>query len=639
MARIPVEEALDTYGVALWGAGYFHISPEGELTVRPTRDPQREISLVKLVEDMRRQGLETPLLFRFPQIIASRVEELVGSFRAAMAEFGYDGAEYRPAFPMKVNQQREVIDALIEAGRPYHMGLEAGSRAELMAALAMDVADDALTVVNGYKDLETIRLAILGARIGRRVVVVLEKGFELDLVLRAFAEAGPGALPDIGFRVRLHAKGSGKWWKSSGVTAKFGLTIAGLLDCVRRLADAGHLDRSTMVHFHIGSQIPEIRRFKTAIREAARIYAKLRRLGVPVQILDVGGGLGIDYDGSKTASDASMNYSTAEYANDVVYTVKEVCNEEKVPYPTLVSESGRALVAYHSLLVANVLGRIAADAPPERLEPAAGEPRVVQELKAMARDITAKTYLEYYHDASELRDEMVTLFSIGNVSLADRALAEGLYWDISRKALTFARREKIPIEEFEELERAMHEKYVVNFSVFQSTPDHWALDQLFPIVPIQRLREVPTHQGTLVDITCDSDGEIDKFIDVKDINETLPLHRIEAHQEEPYDVAVTLLGAYQDVMGDMHNLFGAPDEALVTINENGAAEIEKIVRGDTVADVLRVFGYPSEDMIGRVRGRLQSRVEDGELAEGNADRLLENYRALFTRGTYLSRLG
>lgn len=637
MARIPVEEALDTYGISLWGAGYFSVSPEGELVVRPTRDPRHEVSLPKLVADMRRRGLETPLLFRFPQIIRNRVEELCGAFRNAMAEFGYEGAGYRPLFPMKVNQQREVIDALIEAGRPYNLGIEAGSRAELIAALGLDVGSDALTVINGYKDLETIRLAIMGARAGRRVVVVLEKGFEIDLVLRAFAEAGEGRLPEIGFRVRLYARGAGKWSKSSGVTSKFGLTIAGLLDAVRRLADAGHLDRASMVHFHIGSQIPEIRRFKAAFREAARIYAKLRRLGVPVSTIDIGGGLAVDYDGSKTASDASMNYSVNEYANDVVYTVKEVCSEEKVPLPTLVSESGRALVAYHSLLVTNVLGRITADVPPERLAPNPNEPRVVSELKSMARDISYKTYLEYYHDAAEMREEMITLFNIGMITLADRATAEGLYWEIARKALAFARREKIPIEEFEDLAATMHEKYVVNFSVFQSTPDHWALDQLFPIMPIQRLREVPNHQATLVDITCDSDGEIDKFIDVKDVKETIPLHLIEAHQEEPYDVGVMLLGAYQDVMGDMHNLFGMPDEVLVTV-DNGEPKVEKVLRGDTVADVLRIFGYPHEELIGTVRGVLARRVEEGSLEEAEAERLLLSYQALFTRGTYLSRI-
>lgn len=639
MSRIPVEEALDTYNIALWGGGYFSINNEGELTVRPTRDPEREVALPKLVAEMRRRGLETPLLFRFPQIVANRVAELVGAFRGAMAEFGYEGAEYLPAFPMKVNQQREVVDALIQAGRDFKMGLEAGSRAELMAALALDVSPGALTVVNGYKDLETMRLAILGARCGRRVVIVIEKQFEIEPLLRAFEEAGPGPLPEVGFRVRLFARGAGKWWKSSGVTAKFGLTTEGLLEVVRRLADAGHLDRASMVHFHIGSQIPEIRRFKTAFREAARFYAKLRRLNVPVSILDVGGGLAVDYDGSKTASDASMNYSIAEYANDVVYAVKEVCAEEKVPLPSLVSESGRALVAYHSLLVANVLGRITSDAAPERLEASLNEPRVVSELRSIVRDINAKNYLEYYHDAGELREEMSTLFAIGMISLADRSMTEGLYWEIARRALAFARREKVPLEEFEELERALHEKYVVNFSVFQSTPDHWALDQLFPIVPIQRLREAPDHQATLVDITCDSDGEIDKFIDIKDIKETLPLHAIEAHQEEPYDIAFTLLGAYQDVMGDMHNLFGMPDEVLVTVGDDGEARVEKVVRGDTVTDVLRIFGYPHEELLGSVRAALMRRVALDELSEDEAERLLASYGALFTRGTYLSRLG
>lgn len=637
MARMPLEDALDTYGISLWGAGFFSISPEGELTVRPTRSPHQEISLPKLLEQVRRQGLETPLLFRFPQIIANRVEELVGAFRNAMSEFGYEGAEYLPVFPMKVNQQREVIDTLVQTGRSYNLGLEVGSRAELMAGLAMELGPDALVIVNGYKDLDTIRLAALGARTGRRVVVVLEKPFELELILRVFQEVGDGVLPDIGFRVRLAAKGAGKWSKSSGITSKFGLTTAGLLEAVRVLSEAGHLERAAMVHFHIGSQIPEIRRFKAAFREAARIYSRLRRLGVPIKILDIGGGLAIDYDGSKTASDASMNYSAAEYANDVVYTVKEVCSEDKVPLPTIVSESGRALVGYHSLLVANVLGQIAADPAPERLEPMSHEPRVVQEMKAMARDISAKTYVEYYHDAVELREEMITLFNIGMISLADRALAEGLFWDIARKAVAFGRREKVMLEEIEELEKQLHEKYILNFSVFQSTPDHWALDQLFPIVPVSRLREEPNHRATLCDITCDSDGEIDRFVDLKDVKDVIGLHDLPTG-DKPYDVAFLMLGAYQDVMGDMHNLLGAPDEVLVTVQEDGIPKIEKIVRGDSVGDVLRVFGYPQEEMIAGIKGKLAALVNQGEMEKAIADRLLENFRALFTRGTYLSRI-
>ncbi|MBP7146931.1 MAG: biosynthetic arginine decarboxylase [Acidobacteria bacterium] len=637
VVRIPVEEALDVYGIHLWGAGYFGISQEGELTVRPTRNVRQELSLPRLVQQARDRGIDTPILFRFPQILKTSVEELVGSFRAAREEFGFQGGSYSPAFPMKVNQNRAVVEALLEAGRAHNLSLEVGSRAELMAALAMDLGEDALTIVNGYKDSETFRLASLGARIGRRVVVVIEKEFEIDLVLRAMEDVEEGALPEIGIRVRLFAKGSGKWWKSSGLTAKFGLTTTALLGAVSRLREAGRLDRLSMVHFHIGSQIPDIRRLKAAFREGARIYAKLRRMGVPVSVLNVGGGLAVDYDGSNTASDASRNYSISEYANDAVFIVKDVCSEEKVPLPLLVSESGRALTAYHSLLVTNTLHTISAD-PPMMLNGTrtpAEKPRVVQELRAMSEDISGKTYREYYHDAIELRDEMATLFNHGLVPLEDRALAEQLFWEIARKALTFARREKIPLEEFEQLEQALDEKYVLNFSVFQSVPDHWALEQLFPIVPISRLREEPDHKATLCDITCDSDGEIDHFVDIKDVKEVLPLHAPVAGQS--YDLAILMLGAYQDVMGDLHNLFGAPDEIHVTMDEDGVARIDKIVEGDTVADVLQIFGYPHEELSERVRVALDARVGAGSLTPHEAKNLHDAYRDMFDRGTYLKR--
>lgn len=636
MARIPLEEALEYYSIPHWGGGYFGINSEGELTVRPTRDPAREVSLPALVREVRARGLETPLIFRFPQILEGKVDELAGAFRNAIEEFNFRGAEYRPIFPIKVNQQRDVVEALLAAGRKHGLGIEAGSRAELMATLGLDLPPGALTVVNGYKDLETIRLGVIGARMGRRIVLVMEKLFEVDVVLRAFADAGPGPLPEIGFRLRLFARGAGRWHKSTGVTAKFGLSTAALLEGINRLRDAGYLEQLSTLHFHIGSQIPEIRRLKGAIKEAARVYAKLRRRGVPINVLNVGGGLAVDYDGSKTASDASCNYSVNEYANDVTYTIGEVCQEEKVPMPLIVSESGRFLTATHSLMVGNVLGRIAADPPPGNGIDEEKAPRPIKELKGMLRDLSAKNYVEYYHDAVELRDETLTLFNVGLVSLEERALAEGLFWEIGRRAITFSRREKIPNEEFEELERQLHEKYVLNFSVFQSAPDHWALEQLFPIVPIQRLREQPTNHAALVDITCDSDGEIDHFVDIKDVKETLALHDFNPESPEPYDLAICLLGAYQDVMGDMHNLFGAPDEVTVTIGPDDRPQIVRVERGDTVAGVLRVFGYHQEEMTQAIRRRLDDRVADGEITPTSSAALLDAFSGLFTRTTYLS---
>lgn len=637
VVRLPVDEALDVYDIHLWGAGFFGISAEGELTVRPTRDPLQEISLPRLMADLRSRGTETPVLFRFPQILHTSVRDLVGSFRAAMEEFGYAGGDYRPAFPMKVNQNRSVVEALLEAGRPFNLSLEAGSRAELMATLALDLAEGSLTIINGYKDRETLALAILGARMGRRIVVVVEKLFEVDLLLRAFEEAGPGPLPEVGFRVRMFARGSGKWWKSGGVTAKFGLTTSDLLAAIARFRSESRLDRISTVHFHIGSQIPDIRRLKSAFREGARIYAKLAKLGVPLSVLNVGGGLAIDYDGSNTASDASRNYSTAEYANDAVYTLRDVCSEEKVPLPTLVSESGRALTAYHSLLVTTVLARISAEPiNGNGSSGPGGTSRVLNELKSMVTDISGKTYREYYHDAIELRDEMGTLFNAGLVPLEDRALGEKLFWDLARKALSFARREKIPLEEFQELEQALHEKFILNFSVFQSAPDHWALEQLFPIAPISRLREKPDHNATLCDITCDSDGEIDHFVDIKDVKEVLPLHTPIPGQ--PYDIAICLLGAYQDVMGDLHNLLGAPDEAHVTVKPGGEYSIDQVVEGDTVSDVLSIFNYGATELGATLKDRLQARAEAGLLAPNEAEALFERYRSLFHKGTYLRPL-
>jgi arginine decarboxylase len=637
MARFPLEEALEYYGIPHWGGGYFGINDQGQLTVRPTRDAGSEVALAALVREVRMRGLETPLIFRFPQILEGKVEELAGAFKNAIEEFNFKGGEYRPIFPIKVNQQRDVVEALLAAGYKHGLGIEAGSRAEFMAALSLDLPPTALTIVNGYKDLETVRLGILGARMGRRVVLVMEKLFEVDVALRAFETAGPGALPEIGFRVKLFARGAGRWQKSTGVTAKFGLSTASLLEGIQRIKEAGYLEQVSLIHFHIGSQIPEIRRLKGAIKEVSRIYAKLRRRGIPISAIDVGGGLAVDYDGSKTASDASCNYSVNEYANDVVYTVGEVCQEEKVPMPLLLSESGRYLTAAHSLLVANVVGRITADPPPQNGIEDDRAARPIKEMRSMLRDLSAKNYIEYYHDAVELRDEALTLFNVGLIGLEDRALVEGLFWEIGRRSISFAKREKLPNEEFEELERQLHEKYVVNFSVFQSTPDHWALEQLFPVVPISRLREQPTNRAALVDITCDSDGEIDRFVDIKDVKETIALHDLpSAEASQPYDLAICLLGAYQDVMGDMHNLFGAPDEVTVSVGAHGRHEIVRVERGDTVAGVLRIFGYHQEEMTRKIRERLAARVSEGQLSEREMNQLLDGFCALFTKATYLS---
>jgi arginine decarboxylase len=636
MTRLSLDDALDLYGLQRWGAGFFGISPAGGLTVHPTGEAGRGIALPDVIRELRARGLDTPLVLRFPQILAARLDGLVGCFERAFREFGCEEQRYRPVYPIKVNQRPAVVGALLRAGQAHRLGLEVGSRAELLAALALPLPDDGLITVNGYKDLATLELAVLGARAGRRVVVVLEKLFEVDLLLQAFANAGPGALPEIGLRARLYARGAGKWWRSSGVAAKFGLTTTALLRAVARLEQAGHLDRLAMLHFHIGSQIPEIGRLKIAFREGARIYAKLRGRGVPLGMLNIGGGLAVDYDGSRTASDASMNYSMVEYANDAVFLVQEVCRAEKVPLPEIVSESGRALTAHHSMLVTDVLETIRADAPgaPDG-EPESPQP-LVRELTILERGINAKNWREYFHDAVMHRDELITLFNVGLISLEERAFAQQLFWSIARQALALAGKEKTPPPEFDQLRQALDEKYVLNFSLFQSAPDHWAIDQLFPIVPLARLREAPSRRASLVDITCDSDGQISRFIDIRDNKESLELHDPHAG-DEPYDLAILLLGAYQDVMGDMHNLFGTPDEAHVVVGEAGAARIETVVRGQSAADVLASFGYDPGALAERIEQELGARGREGRLDPAEGRRLAEVYRARLAGGSYLSR--
>ncbi len=566
--KFAIEDALTLYGIDSWGASYFGISEEGHLTVHPTAEPTHSVSLAELAADLRRRGLTTPILLRFPQILKTQVRNLVGSFRKAITEYEYK-ADYRPVFPIKVNQQWSVVSELLEAGRTHGLGIEVGSKPELLAALAIDLPPGALLICNGFKDNSYLSLAALGRRMGKNVFVVVEKPYELHGIAQIARDRKTNPL--IGIRVRLHARGSGKWEKSGGHTSKFGLNTAQLLDAILYLKKNRLLDCLKMFHFHIGSQITEIRRLKNAFKEAARIYAKARRMGIDVEYLNVGGGLGIDYDGSKTSSDASVNYSMQEYANDVVYTVKDVCENENVPVPHIVSESGRAMVAYHSVLILDARAEIEGAAGSVRLKPSSKDPQVVGELIDILRSINVKNYREFYHDAVEHRDEMISLFNLGMLTLQERAKGEAAFWEIASKAVRYSKTQKFMADEFVDLEKQLVDKLVCNFSVFQSMPDHWALDQLYPVVPVQRLREKPDHRVTLVDITCDSDGEIDKFVDLKDIKEALEVHHLDS--EEPYYLAGLLLGAYQDTMGDLHNLFGSVNEAHVLVDDEGRVHI------------------------------------------------------------------
>src|SRR5215831_13688978 len=625
------EDATSLYGIPNWGKGFFQVSEEGELLVRPTGEAAKTVALKAIVDEVALRGITTPMIIRFPQILAQSVANLNDAFGRAIEEFEY-GNVFRGVFPIKVNQKRVVVEKIIEAGRQYGYGLEAGSKPELLAAIAADLSPECLITCNGYKDEAFIRMALNGVRMKKKVVLTLEKVSELDRILEA--GRARGVKPLLGMRAKLYARGSGKWAKSGGEAAKFGLTTPEMLEAIKILKSRRMLDAMVMLHFHIGSQITDIRKVKLAIREAGRVYAKLRALGVPIQYLNLGGGLGVDYDGSKTAFDSSMNYSVQEYANDVVYTVKQICDEENVPAPVLVTESGRAVTAYHSVFVTNVLDVANRIDQGRRVKVTPSDPTVLQELASVYDSVNAKTLRESYHDAQQYKEELFTLFNLGHLSLEDRSKGEVLFWQICERIHKDLKTLKEVPEEFEDMETMLADKYVLNFSVFQSLPDIWAIDQLFPILPIHRLNERPPEFGTLADITCDSDGKIEKFIDLRDIKETLPLHRL--RDGDPYYIGVCLMGAYQDVLGDLHNLFGEAHEVLVTVDEDGRARIDDVLPGESCERVLEYMNYDRTEILDAI-GRQLRRVANRPIKKDELQAIYRDFESVFPRYTYLEK--
>jgi arginine decarboxylase len=632
-----IEQTLETYGIENWGAGYFGINRKGNLVVHPSEaDQNRAADVREIIDDLSRRGITTPVLLRFPQLIAGQVRKLQRAFQRSIREYEYQGA-HMCVYPMKVNQNRAVVEEYLREGTRYDFGLEAGSKAELYGALAMEQSPDSLLVLNGFKDEEFIELAFLGARSGKRVVIVIEKLNELDHVLKVAESYGGGDMPMVGLRVKLYSKGSGRWEKSGGEAAKFGLTTTEILETIRRMQEEGRIDMLKLLHFHIGSQLTDIKRIKNAMKEAARVYAKIYQMKVPVELLDVGGGMAVDYDGSKTAFDSSANYTAQEFANDVVYTIMQVCDDENVPHPTIIQESGRYLSAYHAILVTNVQAEIETvveDITP--IEVDEDDPQVVTELADLRETITVKNYREFYHDALEHRDELFTLFNLGLISLEDRAKGEVLFWDVCERADKHAQQAEYVSEEFDDLRRLLRAKYLANFSVFRSVPDHWALDQLFPIIPIHRLNKPPTEYATLCDITCDSDGVVDKFVDLHDVKQVLELHKLV--EGEPYYIAFMLVGAYQEVMGNNHNLFGAPNEAHIHIDDDGYL-IKKVVKGTTVGEALYRARYERGQLHEGFRRLVAQRVKRGELSEAEGADLVEFYESRINAYTYLSANG
>ncbi|QFZ91929.2 biosynthetic arginine decarboxylase [Synechococcus elongatus] len=624
-----IEDSESLYRIQGWGEPYFGINAAGHITVSPQGDRGGSLDLYELVEALRRRGLNLPLLIRFPDILEDRIERLNACFAKAIARYNYAG-EYRGVFPVKCNQQRHLIESLVSYGQPFQFGLEAGSKPELLIALAHLDTPGALLICNGYKDRDYIETAILGRRLGKTPILVIEQLEEVDLAIAASQRLG--IEPILGVRAKLNARGMGRWGSSAGDRAKFGLTMPEIVAAVEKLQAANLLHCLQLLHFHIGSQISDISVLKDAIQEAAQIYVQLAALGADMRYLDVGGGLGVDYDGSKTNFHASKNYNMQTYANDVVATIKDACQAHHLAVPTLISESGRAIASHQSVLVFDVLG--SSEVPRSESEPPQeADSAIVRTLYEVLEAIAPDNLQECYHDAFKLKEDAISAFRLGYLNLTERAKAERLFWSCCHRIQELLQQlDRIP-EDLEDLERVMASIYYVNLSVFQSAPDTWAIDQLFPIMPIHRLNEEPSQRVTLADLTCDSDGKIDRFIDLLDVKSTLELHPLKPNQ--PYVLGMFLGGAYQEIMGNLHNLFGDTNAVHIKLTPKGYS-IEHVVKGDTMAEVLGYVQYDAEQLLERLRQQAEAALQQDQISLDESQRLLRNYEESLQRYTYLS---
>lgn len=633
-----IQQARNLYSIQRWGAGYFDISEAGRVIARPQREAGASVDLTDVIEEAKARGLKFPVLIRFQDILRHRVESVNLAFRSAIAEFNYQG-KYRGVFPIKVNQLREVVEEILDAGKPFDFGLEVGSKPELFAGLALQNQLGSLIVCNGYKDAAFVRMALLGTKLGRKVIMVVEKLEELRQIITVSKQLG--VEPILGMRVRLLSKGGGKWADSAGENAKFGLTTGELLMAAELLKSEGLAHCFRLLHFHIGSQVPDILIVKRAVQEAARFYAKMQKMGFPIEFLDVGGGLGVDYDGSRSAFDSSTNYTLQEYANDIVYYIADVCNAEKVPHPDIISESGRAVVAHHSVLIVEVFGSIAKIREGNYFQFGESEHALVKELLDIRKNLPKLNKLEAYHDALERKEDAQHMFTLGMLDLPEKAKIEHLYWEIGRQVVdSFTGQAYIP-EEIRKLEDSLGDQYLCNFSVFQSLLDHWALGQLFPVMPVSRLTERPTREATLVDITCDSDGQVNKFIDLRDVRDTLSLHPLNTNGNghiEPYYIGFFLMGAYQDIMGDLHNLFGRVNEVHVFLDPDEPAGyyVEEIIEGTTIVQALDSVQYDEKELKRQMKAQVDEAIKSDRMKPSEAMRLLDDYERGLREYTYLS---
>lgn len=624
-----IQDSTELYNVRNWGRDYFRINEKGNLEVTPAGPRSDAIDLKLLIDDLEKRGIYLPILVRFTDILKSRIRTLATAFHNAIKYYEYTG-RYRGVFPIKVNQQRHLVEDLVRFSEPFHMGLEAGSKPELLIVLALMDDPQALIVCNGYKDAEFIETALMAKKLGRNPIIVVEKFSEFPLIVEISQRVG--VRPVIGMRAKLATRGAGKWEGSAGDRAKFGLTVGEMVEGIAYLRERGMLDCLQLLHFHIGSQVSAIRSFKNALKEASRIFTELYKMGAPMKYFDVGGGLGVDYDGSRTNFESSVNYTVDEYAADVVSAIAEACDKAGVPQPDIVTESGRAMAAHHAVLVFNVLG-VSEMPVAQNVAITESDPDILQELKEIHDGVTRKNYQEAYHDAITAKEEILSRFNLGLLDLAQRAHGERLFWQTCQRILHVVRSQSYVPDELEGLEKLLADTYFGNFSVFQSAPDSWAVDQLFPVMPIHRLAEEPTRKAIIADITCDSDGKIDRFIDLRDVKDVLELHPLEG--KNPYYLGIFLVGAYQEILGDLHNLFGDTNAVHVSLDEDGNYRIDHVIEGDTVTDVLKYVQFAKGDLVRLVRRATEHALKEGRMTMEEAAKMINAYQTGLEGYTYL----
>ena len=629
MRKWRIEDSEELYNITGWGTSYFSINDAGHVVVTPRRDGVT-VDLKELVDELQLRDVASPMLLRFPDILDNRIEKMSSCFKQAAEEYGYK-AENFIIYPIKVNQMRPVVEEIISHGKKFNLGLEAGSKPELHAVIAVNTDSDSLIVCNGYKDESYIELALLAQKMGKRIFLVVEKMNELKLIAKMAKQLN--VQPNIGIRIKLASSGSGKWEESGGDASKFGLTSSELLEALDFMESKGLKDCLKLIHFHIGSQVTKIRRIKTALREASQFYVHLHSMCFNLEFVDIGGGLGVDYDGTRSSnSEGSVNYSIQEYVNDSISTLVDVSDKNGIPHPNIITESGRALTAHHSVLIFEVLETATLPEWDDEEEIAPDAHELVQELYSIWDSLNQNKMLEAWHDAQQIREEALDLFSHGIVDLKTRAQIERLYWSITREINQIAGGLKHAPDEFRGLSKLLADKYFCNFSLFQSLPDSWAIDQIFPIMPIQRLDEKPERSATLQDITCDSDGKIANFISTRNVAHYLPVHSLK--KTEPYYLAVFLVGAYQEILGDMHNLFGDTNAVHVSVNEKGY-NIEQIIDGETVAEVLDYVQYNPKKLVRTLETWVTKSVKEGKISLEEGKEFLSNYRSGLYGYTYL----